>query len=155
MKFSILFALVAATALILPGMSDAQNQAAAAEMSVVKIVRQLEEAGYGPFNSFSRDDGNWEVEVRKGRDFLELTVDPVTGKILAEHRDDAESTPTSDALPLSTLLDKLSGEVKFDALDDISFERRYWEVELFQDGQKRELHVDPLTGKIISNRIDD
>jgi uncharacterized membrane protein YkoI len=156
MKLSILFAIAAATALILPGVSNAQNQRARQpDLSVIQLVRQLEDAGYGPFNSLSRDDGNWEVEVRKDGEFLELTVDPATGNVLSEHRDDAESTPASDALPLSTLLKKLSSAVAFEQLDDISFERRYWEVELFQDGQKRELHVHPMTAKVISNRIDD
>jgi uncharacterized membrane protein YkoI len=123
-------------------------------VSVIEIVERLENAGYGPFNSLSRDSGKWEVEVQKNGKFIELTVDPASGKVISEYRDDAELAPAKDDLPLSKLLQKLSQKVGFDDLDEISFEQRYWEVEVHQDGQKRELRINPLSAEVISTRID-
>jgi hypothetical protein len=40
-------------------------------------------------------------------------------------------------------------------IDEISFERRYWEVESLKADGKHELYVDPLSGAIVSDRLDD
>lgn len=121
---------------------------------IIKVVAALEKADYGPFIEVSLDDGVWEVEVYKGDESVELRVDPKTYKVLSEHRDDSEPRPPKDALPLSKVLRELH-KAGYADVDEVSFERRYWEVETFQDGDKHELHVDPRTAKVISDRIDD
>lgn len=123
--------------------------------SLVEIVKGLEQEGYGPFTELSMDDGAWEVEVRRQEMPLELTVDPVTGKVLSEHRDDSEPAPAADAMPLSRLLLAISAQGNYGHFEEVSFERRYWEIEVYKNGQKRELHVDPITAKVIANRLDD
>jgi len=80
------------------------DQAPADAKSIVQIVQQLEQMGYGPFTEVSFDDGNWEVEVYKQDAPYELAVEPRSGKILSEHRDDAEPHPPSDSQPLSQIL---------------------------------------------------
>jgi hypothetical protein len=40
-------------------------------------------------------------------------------------------------------------------IPEVSFERQTWEVEARRRGVKRELHVDPRTGEIVSERADD
>ncbi len=124
-------------------------------LPLIKIVAQLETDGYQPFSEISLDDGNWEVEVRKGDVAYELTVDRMSGKILSQHRDDPDDVPPKDALPLSQVLQTLADKAGYSEIDEVSFERRYWEIEVFKNGQKRELHVDPLTAKIIADRLDD
>ena len=122
---------------------------------MIEIVQRLEKDGYGPFAELSMDDGNWEVEARKRDAPLELTVDPISGDVLSEHRDDAEQTPPVGSMRLSKLLETVSENGGYQEFDEVSFERRYWEVEVLKDGQKHELHVDPLTATVIADRLDD
>jgi uncharacterized membrane protein YkoI len=119
------------------------------------MVQKLEKDGYGPFTELSMDDGNWEVETHKGNESVELMVDPFSGKVLSEHHDDPDTPPPAGAMPLSKLLQKVMQKSDIQDIDEVSFERRYWEIEAFRNGQKRELHVDPITAKIIADRIDD
>jgi uncharacterized membrane protein YkoI len=132
--------------------SDEARPADAKTMS--EIVQILEDDGYGPLVDVSFDDGGWEVEAYKGDASLELAVDPTSGAVLSEHRDDSEPRPPEGSLKLSEVLAALekAGHSKF---DEASFERRYWEVETHRDDAKYELHVDPKTAEVITERIDD
>ena len=158
MKASLLNSLVAA-ALIPVGIysaADVTGQAPSNQaLSMVEVVQRLEKDGYGPFTELSMDDGNWEVETRKQGESVELTVDPTSGKVLAEHRDDPETAPPAGAMLLSQLLQTVLDNGGYKNFDEVSFERRYWEIEVYKDGRKRELHVDPTTAKVIADRVDD
>ena len=124
-------------------------------LPLVEVVARLESDGYGPFTEVSMDDGLWEVEARKQQESVEVKVDPSTGKIVSEHRDDPETTPPPGSLKLSKLLRTISEISDYKIFEEVSFERRYWEIELTHNGQQRELHVDPRTAKIIADRVDD
>lgn len=124
------------------------------KLPMSKVVKLLESKGFAPIVDVSFDDGAWEVETYRGDEFLELTVDPVSGEVLSENHDDAEPRPPKDAKPLSTLLEEL-GKAGYSNIDDASFERRYWEIEGIRDNQEHEVHVDPVTGEVIADRIDD
>ena len=102
----------------------------------------------------SFDDGNWEVEVYKDGVAFELLVDPSTGAVLSEHRDDAEAMPPKGSKPLSAIVSILL-DGGYTDVNDVSFEGRSWEVEARRDGVKRELRVNPETGEVISDRADD
>jgi hypothetical protein len=39
-------------------------------------------------------------------------------------------------------------------LNDLSFERQSWEAEATHENERRELRVDPISGKVISDRRD-
>jgi uncharacterized membrane protein YkoI len=130
------------------------DRPAADDKPIVEIVQQLEQQGYGPFSELDFDEGNWEVEVYKDDAAYELTVDGRSGKILSEHRDDAEQRPPRDAQPLSQILHTLI-KAGYTHVHDVSFERRYWEIEAFRQDAKYEIHVHPTTGEPISNRRDD
>lgn len=121
---------------------------------IADIVEQLEKKGYGPFSEISFDDGYWEVEVYKDDAPYELAVDALTGSVHSEHRDEAEPRPPRDAQPLSRILRTLikAGHTN---IEEVSFERRYWEIELRRQDGKREILVDPTTGEVISDRRDD
>lgn len=123
-------------------------------LPMIKVVELLEKGGYGPFTELSMDDGAWEVEVYKGDVPYELRVDPKSGEVLSEHRDDSEPRPPQDAKPLSEIL-KLLAKAGFENVDDISFERRYWELEVQRQDGEHEIHVDPKSGEVVSDRIDD
>lgn len=123
-------------------------------LPMTKVVELLEKDGYSPFTELSMDDGAWEIEVYKDDVPYELTVDPDSGEILSEHRDDSEPRPAQDAKPLSDIL-RLLAKAGFDDVDDASFERRYWEFEVYRQDGEHEIHVDPTTGEVVSDRIDD
>lgn len=118
------------------------------------VVKMLELQGYGPFSEIGFDNGCWEVEVYKGDVACELTVDPHNGVILSEHRDDGEPRPPRGSLQLSEILQVLV-KAGYSNIRDIAFERRYWEIESYHNNDKREIHVHPKTGEIISDRHDD
>lgn len=124
-------------------------------LRLIEIVRKLEQQGYGPIHEISRERGNWEVEVMKGKDSYESMVDAKTGEVLSQHSDDPERQPPQGSLPLSELLEKVAKDSGYTDVEEVSFERRYWEIEVRKEGVERELHVDPITAKIISDRIDD
>ncbi len=121
---------------------------------IVEIVEQLEQAGYGLFREISFDDGYWEVEVFKQDVPYEVAVDARTGKVHSEHRDDGESRPPRDAQPLSQVL-RTRIEAGDTDIEEVSFERRYWEIELYRKDGKHEILVHPETGEVVSDRRDD
>lgn len=123
-------------------------------LSLIDIIVKLEKAGYGPFSDVSREHGQWEIEVQKGRDALELIVNSTTGEIVSQYHDDTDPLPPTGSLPLSEVLKKVEAAGYTD-INSVDFERRYWEVEAFKDGQEHECQVDPKTGEIVSDRIDD
>jgi uncharacterized membrane protein YkoI len=53
-----------------------------------EIVRTLEEKGYSPFVEIEFEDGQWEVKVYKEGVKRELKIDPVSGKIVSDRKDD-------------------------------------------------------------------
>lgn len=120
----------------------------------VEIVEQLEKMEYGPFIEVSFDDGYWEVEAYKNELPYELVIDGRSGKVLSERRDDAEPRPASDAQPLSKVLQTLI-KAGYNNIDEIAFERTYWEIEVWRLSGNRELQVDPKTGEVLSDRLDD
>lgn len=148
--------LVATIATVLPAAAFAVN--GVAENVDAKPMREvaaaLEEAGYGPIVDLSMDDGVWEAEAYRDGKALELTVDPQTVEVLTEHRDDAEPRPPQGSMTLSELLGALE-EAGFSDVTEASFERRYWEVEASQGAERLELHVDPRTAEVVSQRVDD
>jgi uncharacterized membrane protein YkoI len=121
---------------------------------LAEIVETLEKQGYGPFSEISFDDGYWEIEVYKQNEPYELAVDPSTGKIAAEHRDDAEPRPPQDALPLSRVLQSLA-KAGYQDIHEVSFERLHWEVEVRRTDGKHEIQVDLKTANILRDRLDD
>lgn len=121
---------------------------------LVDVAAGLEKSGYGPIVEISFDDSMWEVEAYRGNKAFELNVDPKTGKVASEHPDDGDAKPPADALALSEIIGAVK-EAGFANVADISFEGRSWEIEATRDNKKRELHVDPSSGKVISDRADD
>ena len=46
-------------------------------------------------------------------------------------------------------------EQGFSPIVEIEFDDNLWEVEAYKEGDKRELKVDPISGRIISDKKDD
>lgn len=52
-----------------------------------EIVRALEEQGYIPIVEIEFEDGRWEIEAYKEGVKRELKVDPVSGMIMSDRKD--------------------------------------------------------------------
>jgi uncharacterized membrane protein YkoI len=65
----------------------------------------------------------------------------------------AGDRPPADSKPVSSIAASLEQQ-GYKPISEISFDDGRWEVEAYKDGQKRELRVDPQTGKILSDRPD-
>ena len=59
--------------------------------------------------------------------------------------------PPADAKPLSEIIKSLE-DAGFSPIVEVDFRAGRWHVEAFQEGQKRDLRVHPVTGEITSNR---
>ena len=66
----------------------------------------------------------------------------------------AADIPQQDAQPLSKIVRTLE-EQGFSPIVEIEFDDNLWEVEAYKEGDKRELKVDPISGRIISDKKDD
>jgi uncharacterized membrane protein YkoI len=146
------FLLVASA--ILPVAGRADEKPPANSKTIIEIVAGLEKQEYAPIIEVSFDDGVWEVEAYKGDAAFELTVDPSTGEIVNEHRDEGDRKPPADSLSLSEILSAVE-KAGFAELNDVSFEGKSWEAEATRDSKKRELRIDGKTGKVIADRADD
>ncbi|ABA58364.1 PepSY domain-containing protein [Nitrosococcus oceani] len=66
----------------------------------------------------------------------------------------AGDKPPKDSKPLSEIVKSLE-EQGFKQISEIEFDDDKWEVDVYKDNQKLELEVDPSSGKILSNKVDD
>ncbi|MBX3635115.1 MAG: PepSY domain-containing protein [Rubrivivax sp.] len=66
----------------------------------------------------------------------------------------AGSRPPANARPLSAIVLELE-RLGYGPIVEIEFDDGRWEVEAYKDGRKRQLKVDPVDGRILSDRPDD
>ena len=66
----------------------------------------------------------------------------------------AAEMPPQDAKPLSEIVLTLEKQ-EYSPIVEIEFEEGKWEVKAYKEGVKRKLGVDPISGKIVSDRKDD
>ncbi|NRQ43649.1 PepSY domain-containing protein [Rheinheimera sp. YQF-2] len=86
MKHSILMSVILTTAISWTVLAD-DDKPAANTLKLSEVIKQLEQQGYNPIADVEFDDNKWEIDAWRGNDKRELTVDPVSGKILRD-RDD-------------------------------------------------------------------
>ncbi len=53
-----------------------------------EIVLMLEKAGFDPIAEIEFDDGHWEVDAYRNGEKREVHVDPQTGEITRDRKDD-------------------------------------------------------------------
>lgn len=66
----------------------------------------------------------------------------------------AGDKPPKDSKPLSEIVKSIEKQ-GFNQISEIEFDDGKWEFDVYKDNQKRELEVDPHSGKILSNKRDD
>jgi uncharacterized membrane protein YkoI len=143
---------LAAAFLLTPAL--AAGAQAPAGKTLLEIVTTLEREAYGPITEVSLERGRWEVDTYKDGVPVELHIDPATGRILNQHPDEGDPKPPANAKKLSAILKDIEA-AGYTQITDVSFETRTWEVEAWRGNAKRELRVDPVTGKIVFDRADD
>ncbi|WP_250464583.1 PepSY domain-containing protein [Microbulbifer litoralis] len=65
----------------------------------------------------------------------------------------ADEKPPAGAMALSTLLTKLE-QLGYTPITDVSLDNGRWEIEAYKGAEKRDLEVDPNSGKVLSDRPD-
>lgn len=63
----------------------------------------------------------------------------------------ADDKPPPGAMALSTVLTKLEQQ-GYTPIIDVSLDNGRWEVEAYKSDEKRDLEVDPNSGKILSDK---
>jgi hypothetical protein len=111
------------------------------------IIKSVEDLGLGVIRAAEFDDGLWEVAVCKGRDCLDLYMDPRTAQEQRRKNDDTDDAlPPGGAKPLSEVIRSLEAQ-NLGTITDVEFENGFWETELRKDGRKVRVDLDPGTGK--------
>ncbi|MBA4019482.1 MAG: hypothetical protein C0483_20140 [Pirellula sp.] len=117
------------------------------------ILDEVAKQGYTDITDASLDGGVWEIDARQGDHPVELHVDPASGKVLRIEAEQTAKHLTPDGALLATIVRGLEAE-GYSAIHDTDFEGTHWEIEAVRDGLRRELFVDVLTGKVLSDRSD-
>lgn len=112
------------------------------------IVLRLERSGSGSISQLVYRDGKWTANVFRNSKRLEIIIDEITGRIVAEHEQHLRERPPRDAMPLSKILEIFSPA----SVQEIEFEKGRWEIEYEKDGVRRESLVDPVNGGVISDQ---
>lgn len=66
----------------------------------------------------------------------------------------AASRPPGDARPLSEIVAGLERQ-GYGPIVEVEFEDGRWEVEAYREGRRFDLRVDPYSGAVISERLED
>lgn len=115
-------------------------------MPLSAIIRSIETGGHGALKSIEFDDGFWEAEVCDAA-CKKLYIQPQSGEIKrTEHEDRENELPPQGSLPLSTIVASLEKQ-KLGVITEVEFEDGFWEVKIHKNGTKRQLNMDPKTGR--------
>ena len=121
-------------------------------ISSSQVRAQVLAAGYVRVKDIEFDDGFWEVEAidRFGRE-IDLIVHPISGAIL-NAPDDQGATPLT-AVQIHALLT----EAGYTRIHDLEYDDDgYWEADATNPrGERVELRIDPYTGAVLREKLDD
>ncbi|HET9048361.1 MAG TPA: PepSY domain-containing protein [Chiayiivirga sp.] len=109
-------------------------------------------AGYTRVHDIDFDDGFWEVEAidSLGRE-IDLILHPITGAILNAPLDPPGSTPLSRDEIHAHLV-----AAGYSNIHELDFDDRQWEADATNaQGQRVEVRIDPYSGDVVRESIDD
>ncbi|WP_290583142.1 PepSY domain-containing protein [Ketobacter sp.] len=66
----------------------------------------------------------------------------------------AGERPPAGSKPLVDIIQALEAQ-GYSPITEISMDNGVWEVEAYKNNEERELRVNPLTGEVVSDRLDD
>lgn len=128
---------------------DARGNGAISAQQVRELVLA---AGYVRITDLEFDDGFWEVEAvdRFGRE-IDLVVHPTSGAILNAPEDGGATPLTADRIRAAL------AQAGYTRIHDLDYDSDgYWEADAVNArGERVELRVDPYTGAVLREQLDD
>ncbi|MGC3971342.1 MAG: PepSY domain-containing protein [Pirellulales bacterium] len=109
--------------------------------------------GYTQITEAALDNGYWEIDAMQGNTAVELQVDPQTGRVLRVEPESRRPLPPKDGPTADRIVRDLEA-AGFMSFTEVDYEGTHWEVEASRGGVRREVIVDVLSGKVISDRTD-
>ncbi len=110
------------------------------------ILKSVEEQKLGIIREAEFDHGLWEVKVCEAGACQELYIDPMSGKEKRRKRSDIGEIPPANAMPISKIVQSIEAR-RLGVIEEIELDHGFWEIELYKEGRKIKLAVDPNTGK--------
>ncbi len=133
--------------IIMTGLAWADDRPPAGAKPLSVIVYDLERTQTDLITEIDFDDGKWEIEARKGDEWVELHIDPRSGEIIRREQTSSEDDlPPAGSLPLSGILQSLE-RAHNAPVTDVEFDDGHWEIELHDGSREIEVKVNPRTGQ--------
>ncbi|RYF62187.1 MULTISPECIES: PepSY domain-containing protein [unclassified Acidovorax] len=125
--------------------------------SVAQVADKVRASGYALVHDVELDDGFWEAEARQSPQSakVELVLHPVTLEVLSQVGRDGGTVNNQPALGADQVLQALQ-QAGYTRIHGIEFDEGFWEADAVNTAnQAVELRVDPNTGKVLRERLDD
>ena len=107
-----------------------------------EILAGVQSKGYDPVIEIELDDDGWEIDAFKGKDVVEIDVDPVSGEITSEEAE-------TGGKPLAEILKAVEAQ-GYGPILEVELDDDGWEISAVKDGEEVSLTADTKTGEIRS-----
>jgi len=126
--------------------------------SVEQVTQHLRSTGFAVVQDLELDDGFWHAEVRpsgRGGEKQELVLHPGTLQVLSRVGPSGGTINGQPALSAAQVQQALQ-QAGYTRVSGIEFDDGVWEAEAVNTANLAvELRVDPVTGKVLRERLDD
>lgn len=133
--------------------------ATAAQVGWQRVTQHLYNLGYRNVHDVEMDDGFWKAEARNLAGFeVELVLHPLTLEVLNDKIDGLGSAVPGVGNPLLTAQQIYAAlaNAGYRHIHDLEFEGGHWEAEAVNAvGQRVDVRVDPFTGAVVREHLDD
>lgn len=122
--------------------------------TATQVRQRLQAAGYRDIRDIEFDDGFWEAEARNAAGYaVDLVLHPTTVAVLAEVFDGA--APSEASLSAQQIRAALEAAGYY-GIRDLEYDDGMWEADATNaQGQRVELKIDPATGQVLREQLDD
>ena len=126
-------------------------------LDAADIRALLSSRGYTSLDDIEFDDGLWNAKARNTlRQRVYLVIHPVTGEILDERVHGTPSTSTPQSALSAAQIIQSAESAGYRNLHDLDFDDGVWEADAINaQGQRVEIKIDPFTGSILREKLDD
>ncbi len=126
--------------------------------SVDQVAQVLRSKGYAFVYDVELDDGFWEAKARQSAnqgEKVEFVLHPVTLEVLSQVGRSGGTVNNQPVLSVDQVLQALQ-QAGYTRVRGIEYDDGYWEAEATNMANLAvELRLEPTTGKVISERLDD
>ena len=129
---------------------------------ISQVIEKLRQLGFAVINDVEFDDGLWEAKVRQHERGakVKLHLHPVTLEVISQvsRGGNAAQPGNPNPTPILTAQQVVAAlqAAGYRNVHDLEFEHGRWEADAVNAaGQRVELHINPYTGAIERERLDD